>query len=161
MNVVAKLLRPTHVVLDLDVASKKRVFEQIGLIFENVQQISHTVVFDSLFSRERFGSTGLGYGVAIPHGRLKRLREATAAFVRTLNPIPFDAPDGQPVNLIFVVLVPEHATEQHLQILSELAQIFSDKSVREALVNCRDSDEAHRILTEWPPHASRQRTAAL
>lgn len=161
MNLVAKLLRPTHVVLDLDVASKKRVFEQIGLIFENAQQISHTVVFDSLFSRERFGSTGLGYGVAIPHGRLKGLREATAAFVRTLNPIPFEAPDGQPVNLIFVVLVPEHATEQHLQILSELAQIFSDKSVREALVSCRDPDEAHRILTEWPPHASRQRTAAL
>lgn len=161
MNLVAKLLRPTHVVLDLDVASKKRVFEQIGLIFENAQHISHTVVFDSLFSRERFGSTGLGYGVAIPHGRLKGLREATAAFVRTLNPIPFEAPDGQPVNLIFVVLVPEHATEQHLQILSELAQIFSDKSVREALVSCRDSDEAHRILTEWPSHASRQRTAAL
>ena len=79
MNLIAKLLRPTHVALDLDVASKKRLFEQVGLIFENAQQISHSVVFDSLFSRERFGSTGLGYGVAIPHGRLKGLREATAA----------------------------------------------------------------------------------
>lgn len=161
MNLIAKLLRPTHIFLDLDVANKKRLFEQIGLIFENAQQISHSVVFDSLFSRERFGSTGLGYGVAIPHGRLKGLKEATAAFVRTLNPIPFESPDGQPASLIFVVLVPEHANEQHLQILSELAQIFSDKSVREALATCRDVDAAHRILTEWPGHASRQRTAAL
>ena len=140
--------------------ARSACFEQIGLIFENATNLPHGC-FDSLFSRERFGSTGLGYGVAIPHGRLKRLREATAAFVRTLNPIPFDAPDGQPVNLIFVVLVPEHATEHHLQILSELAQIFSDKSVREALVSCHDPDEAHRILTEWPAHAPRQRTAAL
>ena len=161
MNLIAKLLRTSHVSLDLDVANKKRLFEQIGLIFENAQQISHSVVFDSLFSRERFGSTGLGYGVAIPHGRLKGLREATAAFVRTLNPIPFESPDGQPVNLIFVVLVPEHANEQHLQILSELAQIFSDKAVRDALATCRDVDATHRILTQWPGHAPRQRTAAL
>lgn len=161
MNLIAKLLRPTHVALDLDVASKKRLFEQVGLIFENAQQISHSVVFDSLFSRERFGSTGLGYGVAIPHGRLKGLREATAVFIRTLNPIPFESPDSQPVNLIFVVLVPDHANEQHLQILSELAQIFSDKTVRESLATCRSSDEAHRILTEWPGHAPSQRTATI
>lgn len=161
MSLIAKLLRPSHVALDLDVVNKKRLFEQIGFIFENAQQISHSVVFDSLFSRERFGSTGLGYGVAIPHGRLKGLREATAAFVRTLNPIPFESPDGQPVNLIFVVLVPEHANEQHLQILSELAQIFSDKAVRDALATCHDVVEAHRILTQWPGHAPRQRTAAL
>ena len=161
MNLIAKLLRPSRVALDLDVASKKRLFEQIGLIFENAQQISHSVVFDSLFNRERFGSTGLGYGVAIPHGRMKGLREATAVFVRTLTPIPFESPDGLPVNLIFVVLVPDHANEQHLQILSELAQLFSDKSVRESLATCRDVDEAHRILTEWPGHAPSQRTAAL
>ena len=161
MNLIAKLLRPSRIALDLDVASKKRLFEQIGLIFENAQQISHSVVFDSLFNRERFGSTGLGYGVAIPHGRMKGLREATAVFVRTLTPIPFESPDGLPVNLIFVVLVPDHANEQHLQILSELAQLFSDKSVRESLATCRDVDEAHRILTEWPGHAPSQRTAAL
>ena len=161
MNLIAKLLRPSRVALDLDVASKKRLFEQIGLIFENAQQISHSVVFDSLFNRERFGSTGLGYGVAIPHGRMKGLREATAVFVRTLTPIPFESPDGLPVNLIFVVLVPDHANEQHLQILSELAQLFSDKSVRESLASCRNVDEAHRILTEWPGHAPSQRTAAL
>ena len=161
MNLIAKLLRTSRIALDLDVASKKRLFEQIGLIFENAQQISHSVVFDSLFNRERFGSTGLGYGVAIPHGRMKGLREATAVFVRTLTPIPFESPDGLPVNLIFVVLVPDHANEQHLQILSELAQLFSDKSVRESLATCRDVDEAHRILTEWPGHAPRQRTATL
>ncbi|MEO6024233.1 MAG: PTS IIA-like nitrogen regulatory protein PtsN [Burkholderiales bacterium] len=161
MHLISQLLHPDHIALDLDIASKKRLFEQIGLIFENTQQISHSVVFDSLLSRERLGSTGLGYGVAIPHGRLKKLRDATAVFVRTLSPIPFESPDGQPVNLIFVVLVPEHATEQHLQILSELAQVFSDPAIRGALTTCASADDAYRILTDWSSYAPRQRSAAL
>jgi nitrogen PTS system EIIA component len=162
MNSITKLLRPSRVLLDLDVASKKRVFEQAGLLFENCFEISRSVVFDSLFSRERLGSTALGYGIAIPHGRVKGMREAAGAFVRTKNPIPFDAPDGKPVTLIFVVLVPEHATEQHLQILSELAQFFSQESTREALQSAATAEEAHKLLTEWsPPYAPSQRTPAL
>jgi nitrogen PTS system EIIA component len=161
MNLITKLLRQTNIVLDLDVASKKRVFEQVGLLFENTQKISRSVVYDSLFNRERLGSTGLGHGVAIPHGRVKGLREATCAFFRTRNPIPFDAPDAEPVSLIFVILVPEHATEQHLQILSELAQMFSDKTMREALAACADGAAAYKLLTEWSPYAPSQRTAAL
>ena len=161
MNLIQKLLRQDHIALDLDVASKKRVFEHIGLMFENTQQISHTLVFDSLLNRERLGSTGLGYGVAIPHGRLKKLRDASGAFVRTLTPIPFESPDGQPVNLIFVVLVPEHATEQHLQILSELAQVFSDPAIREALNACKSAADAYQILTDWSSYAPHQRSATL
>ncbi len=91
-------------------------------------------MFDSLFAREKLGSTGLGQGIAIPHGRIKGLKEAVGAFVRMKQPIPFDAPDGQPVNLIFVLLVPDRATDLHLQILSELAQMFSDKPFRERLL---------------------------
>jgi nitrogen PTS system EIIA component len=161
MNLITKLLRAHNVVLDLDVASKKRLFEHVGTMFESTQQISATPVFDSLFNRERLGSTGLGHGVAIPHGRVKGLEEATCAFVRTLHPIAFDAPDSKPVNLIFVILVPEHATEQHLQILSELAQMFSDKTLREALAACSAAPEAYKLLTEWSPYAPSQRTAAL
>ena len=80
MNLVSRLLPPNHVLLDLDVSSKKRLFEQIGLLFENTRQIPRARVFDSLFDREKLGSTGLGYGVAIPHGRIKTLKEPVCAF---------------------------------------------------------------------------------
>lgn len=161
MNLISKLLKPESVLLDLDVGSKKRVFEQVGILLENERQIARAQVYDSLFAREKLGSTGLGHGIAIPHGRLKHGRETLAAFVRTREPIPFDAPDGNPVRLIFVVLVPEHATEVHLQILSELAQMFSEKSLRDALLACTDAAEAHRLLTDWSPYAPSVRRAAI
>ena len=161
MNLVSRLLPANHVVLDLDVSSKKRLFEQIGLLFENSRQIPRARVFDSLFDREKLGSTGLGYGIAIPHGRIKTIKEPVCAFVRTAAPIAFEAPDGQPVSLVFAMLVPEHATEAHLQILSELAQMFSDAALREALAAAPDAQAAHRLITEWSPYAPAQRTAAL
>ena len=134
MTLVAKLLAPSHVLLDLQVSSKKRLFEQAGLLFENNDGIARSLVFDSLFAREKLGSTGLGQGVAIPHGRIKGLKDAVGAFVRLAQPVPFDAPDGQPVRLVFALLVPEQATEKHLEILSELAQMFSDRALREAML---------------------------
>ena len=162
MNLISKLLQPSHVLLDLDVASKKRVFEQVGLLFENSLEIPRGTVFDSLFNRERLGSTALGHGIAIPHGRVKGLKEASCAFVRTKKPIPFDAPDARSVNLVFVILVPEHAAERHLEILSELAQMFSEESMRGALERCEAPEAAHKLLTEWsPPYATNQRPAAL
>src|ERR1700690_1156095 len=106
MNLIAKLLPPSNIVLGLDVTSKKRLFEQAGLLFENNQGVARSLVFDSLFARERLGSTGLGQGVAIPHGRIKGLKEPVAAFVRLSTPVPFDAPDGKPVAQLFVLLVP-------------------------------------------------------
>ena len=161
MNRVSRLLPLNHVLLGLDVGSKKRLFEQIGLLFENSRQIPRARVFDSLFDREKLGSTGLGYGVAIPHGRIKVLKEPVCAFVRTSAPIPFEAPDGAPVNLVFAMLVPEHATEAHLEILSELAQMFSDAELRAALASTEDIQAAHRMITEWSPYAPAQRSAAL
>jgi PTS system nitrogen regulatory IIA component len=110
MNLIAKLLPPSNILLDLDVTSKKRMLEQAGLLFENNQGVARSLVFDSLFARERLGSTGLGQGVAIPHGRIKGLKEAVGAFVRLAQPVPFDAPDGNPVKLVFLLLVPEQAT---------------------------------------------------
>lgn len=138
MTLLAKLLPTGHVLLDIDVTSKKRLFEQIGFVFENSHGISRNLVFDSLFAREKLGSTGLGQGIAIPHGRIKGLKEALGAFVRLAQPLPFDAPDGRPVTLVFVLLVPEQATEQHLQILSELAQRFSERDFRESLAKAVD-----------------------
>ncbi len=153
MNQIAKLLPIANVLLDLDVGSKKRVFERAGLLFENNHSIARSQVFDSLFAREKLGSTGLGQGVAIPHGRIKGIKDAVGALVRMREPIPFDAPDGAPVGLIFVLLVPERATDLHLQILSELAQMFSDQSFRERLRAAATEADAHRLINEWQPDA--------
>ena len=153
MNLIAQLLTPSHVIVELDATSKKRVFEQVGVLFENTLHITHNQVFDSLFAREKLGSTGLGQGVAIPHGRIKGLRDAAAAFIRMKEPIPFDAPDGRPVSLICVLLVPEKATDLHLQILSELAQMFSDKNLREGLLTGKDAIEVYQLISDWMPNA--------
>ena len=124
-------------------------------------RLARSVVFDSLFAREKLGSTGLGQGVAIPHGRIKGLKDALCAFVRLAQPVPFDAPDGAPVSLVFVLLVPEQATEKHLQILSELAQMFSDRALREAMVGAPDAGALHHLITAWQPDAAgRSRAAA-
>jgi PTS system nitrogen regulatory IIA component len=160
MSLVAKLLNVRHVALDLEVSSKTRLFEQAGLLFENLDGIARSVVFDSLFAREKLGSTGLGQGVAIPHGRIKGLKEALGAFLRLAQPVPFDSPDGAPVTLAFVLLVPEKATEKHLQILSELAQMFSDKALREAMGRAADAAALYELIAAWQPDAAGQRRAA-
>jgi PTS system nitrogen regulatory IIA component len=159
MSLVAKLLPPANVLLDLQVSSKKRLFEQVGLMFENHNGIARSLVFDSLFARERLGSTGLGQGVAIPHGRIKGLKDALGAFVRLAQPVPFDAPDPKPVTLLFVLLVPEQATEKHLQILSELAQMFSDRALRDAMTGAADAAALHQLIAAWQPDAAGQRQA--
>ena len=151
MNRLAKLLPLDKVVLGLSVTSKKRVFEQAGLIFENNNGIARSVVTDNLFARERLGSTGLGEGVAIPHGRIKGLKQPLAAFVRLAEPIPFESPDGQPVGLLIFLLVPEQATQQHLEILSEIAQLLSDRDARDHLNTEPDALSIHSFLTQWEP----------
>jgi len=150
MSLIAKLLAPSHVVADLPASSKKRLFEQAGLLFENHDGIARSLVFDSLFAREKLGSTG----------RIKNLKEALGAFLRLALPVPFDAPDAQPVRLAFVLLVPEKATEKHLQLLSELAQMFSDKALRESLLQAPDAATLHHLVTSWQSDASGQRRAA-
>ncbi|WP_341677225.1 PTS IIA-like nitrogen regulatory protein PtsN [Niveibacterium sp. SC-1] len=154
MNLIAPLLSPTNVVVDLEASSKKRAFEQAGLLFENHQGLARSVVYDSLFAREKLGSTGLGQGIAIPHGRIKGLRDAVGAFIRLAQPVQFEAPDGKPVGMLFVLLVPEAATEYHLRLLSELAQMFSDRGFRDALSQATDANEAHTLFVNWSANAA-------
>lgn len=149
MNLISKILPAENIALDAESTSKKRVFERAGILFENQLHVARSEVFDSLFAREKLGSTGLGQGVAIPHGRVKGLRDAAAAFFKLETAIPFDAPDGLPVNLIFVLLVPERATDLHLQILGELAQMFSDKTFREQLQESSDPAFIHQLFANW------------
>jgi len=161
MSLISDLLPAENVVIDADASSKKRVFEQAGLLFENNQGIGRSDVFDSLFSRERLGSTGLGQGIAIPHGRIKGLKNAAGAFFRLNEPVQFDAPDGRPVAMLFVLLVPEQANEHHLKLLSELAQMFSDSGFRERLLDAPDVAAVHKLFTEWGSNEADQRRAAV
>ncbi|KAF0103003.1 MAG: PTS system nitrogen regulatory IIA component [bacterium] len=151
MNLVSPLLKPANVLADFDTSSKKRLFEQAGQMFQASHGVSGTEVFDSLFSREKLGSTALGYGIAIPHGRLKHLKETACAFLRLKTPADFDAPDQQPVDLVFILLAPAAATDVHLQILGELAAMFSDEDFRARLRAAPDAAALHRLITEWTP----------
>lgn len=154
MNNLSKILSLENVQLDLEVSSKKRAFEQAGLIFENNCGIARSTVSDNLFARERLGSTGLGHGVAVPHGRIKgmkSLKTPLAAFVRLAEPIPFESPDGKPVSLLFFLLIPDHVTQQHLEILSEIAEMFSDDAFRTALSTDTDPQSVYSRIIHWQP----------
>ena len=153
MSQIALLLPAGNILLDLDAGSKARLFDEVGALVEAKQGLSGKTVVDSLLAREKLGSTGLGQGIAIPHGRIRGLKEALGAFVRLKSPIPFDAPDGKPVAQVFVLLVPEQATEQHLQLLSELAQMFSDNRFRENLAGSTDAAGLHSVFERWEADA--------
>ena len=147
MGLLARILPPGNVLCGLDAGSKAQLFEEAGRLFENNLQLPRKKVIDSLATREKLGSTGLGYGFAIPHGRIKGLSTATGAFFRLRTPISFDAPDGQPVSMLFILLAPEQATDLHLQILGELAQMFSNRQLREKLLASDNPAEIHHLLT--------------
>ena len=149
MNRLASILSVPQVLVHVDVSSKKRAFEEAGLLFENLHGLSRALVTDSLFSRERLGSTGLGHGVAIPHGRIKGLKSPMAAVFQLARPIGFEAPDELPVNLMIFLLVPEAATQKHLEILSEIAEMLSDTSLRDTLNTSPSAADLHRLISEW------------
>ena len=151
MNRLASILSPAQVQAQVDVTSKKRAFEEAGLLFENLHGLSRALVTDSLFSRERLGSTGLGHAVAIPHGRIKGLKAPLAAVFQLANPIGFDAPDDQAVSLLIFLLVPEAATQRHLEILSEIAEMLSDRDLRERLKSEPEAGAVHRLIAAWEP----------
>ena len=151
MNRLASILPPSQVLVSVDATSKKRAFEEAGLLFENLHGLSRALITDSLFARERLGSTGLGHGVAIPHGRIKGLKNPLAAVIRLSQPIPFDAPDDEPVNLLIFLLVPEAATQRHLEILSEIAELLSDRELRERLKTEPDAQQVHALIERWQP----------
>jgi len=149
MNRLASILPAAQVLVGVDVTSKKRAFEEAGLLFENLHGLSRALIADSLFARERLGSTGLGHGVAIPHGRIKGLKAPMAAVLQLRQPIGFDAPDEQPVGLLIFLLVPEAATQKHLEILSEIAELLSDASLRERIKSAPSAEQLHTLITDW------------
>ena len=149
MNRLSQILPSTQVLVSVDATSKKRAFEEAGLLFENQHGMNRALITDSLFARERLGSTGLGHGVAIPHGRIKGLKAPMAAVFQLHTPIGFDAPDEQAVALLIFLLVPEAATQKHLEILSEIAELLSDSALREQLKSCDDAVQLHQMIASW------------
>lgn len=149
MNRLASILPASQVLVGVEATSKKRAFEEAGLLFENLHGLSRALITDSLFARERLGSTGLGHGVAIPHGRIKGLKAPMAAVLQLAQPIGFDAPDEQPVGLLIFLLVPEAATQKHLEILSEIAELLSDADLRERIKSAASVDDLHGLIANW------------
>ena len=149
MNRLSQILPPSQVLVSLEATSKKRAFEEAGLLFENQHGLNRALITDSLFARERLGSTGLGHGVAIPHGRIKGLKAPMAAVFQLHVPIGFDAPDEQAVALLIFLLVPEAATQKHLEILSEIAELLSDSALREQLKTTTDATALHQLIATW------------
>ena len=152
MNLTPRILPQSNIVLDLAVTSKKRALEQASLLFENHHGIARTAVFHSLMGRERLGSTALGHSVAVPHGRIKDLKEPCAAFIRLTEPVRFDASDDRTAKLLFVLLVPEAATQLHLDLLAEIARLMSDDDIRQKLTTETDPAVIHALLTRSESH---------
>jgi len=146
---VSEILTPARIELAMRAASKKRALEILSELIAKDTSLNSTVVFQSLIDRERIGSTGIGESIAIPHGRLKGLEQPIGAFTILEQPIDFDAIDQKPVNLIFALLVPEEATAEHLQLLAQLAKIFSNKQAKEKLLGATTPEAALMIFKEF------------
>ncbi len=144
---IADILSADRILCSLDIASKKAAIEALSeLIAGASPNISQKEVFESLLNRERLGSTGLGQGVAIPHGRLKNGSPTIAAFIQLASGVDYDAPDKQPVDLMFALLVPENSTDEHLQILAALAERFSQTTLLQQIRSESASASIHSLL---------------
>lgn len=147
---ISALLSPARVACHQDSSSKKRSLELLShLLSTDLPAFSEGELFDSLIGRERLGSTGLGHGVALPHGRIKGLDAPVAAFMSLKNGIDYDAIDNQPVDLLFALLVPEESTDEHLQILARLAAMFSDAKLCAALRKCSSGEQCLDEVNHW------------
>lgn len=148
-HTLAQLLSQDDVLLDLNVVSREDLFARVGHFVEQRYGLSASGVTAGLEAREALGSTGLGQGVAIPHGQIKGLRRAMTLYVRPTKPIPFDTPDGKAVSDVIVLLVPEWANTTHLHLLADVAQHFCDQHFREQLHTCVDAQAVCRLFVGY------------
>lgn len=151
MNQLSKLLPLANIVVEGDASDKSAALDLAAALFSAATAIDEGRIRKSLADREALGSTGLGQGVAIPHGRVRGLKQAMAAIVRLARPVAFDAPDGRPVRLLVALLVPENATQEHLEVLSELAQMLSDRPLRVALMTEPTAVAVRSLICGWEP----------
>ncbi len=143
---ISALLSPQRIFLDTEITSKIKLLELIANIVADMTQLSESGIYSGLLNRERLGSTGLGEGFAVPHARVSDLDQTVACFFRLSEPVNFEAPDNQPVDLVFTIVIPEEATEEHLMILSSLASICSRSEVCDAIRAAGSKEEIADII---------------
>jgi PTS system nitrogen regulatory IIA component len=149
MNVLSRLFTTDSINLNAQASNKAQAFENAGQYFATKLQIPSETVLSFLNAREALGSTGLGFGVAIPHGRIKGLQEPCAALFKLQTPIEFEAPDGEPVSLLLFLLVPEKATQEHLEILAVIAQLLTNPQTLDQLQNETDPEKVRDLICHW------------
>ena len=154
MNTIANYLSPEDILLDVDVPSKRELFDVVGRHMELGHALPLKSIALGLSRREQVGSTGLGQGVAIPHTRVEHLGRMVVAYLRLKSAICFEAPDGIPVSDIVVLLAPKQAAEEHLKVLADAAQMFADRNFRARLQECGDALEVKRVFDAWPMTAA-------
>ncbi len=147
---LADLLTVDRIDTGCQLSSKKRLMERItSLLLQGRAQLDRKTVLQTLIERERLGSTGIGKGVALPHGRINGLDDVIGAVVVLANPLDYDAVDNESVRLAFGLLVPAQANEQHLRILAHLARLFDDEMIRNKVFSANDNQEVFELLTTW------------
>lgn len=147
---LTEIVTAERVVAGTAVTSKKKALEELSnLLAAGAPNLSSQEVFNSLVGREKLGSTGLGHGVAIPHGRVASVERSVGAFLRLKSPVDYDSHDGNPVDLIFGLLVPQNATEAHLKHLAAVAEMFSDDAFCARLRGASDSGSLHSLLATF------------
>ena len=143
---ISALLSPQSIFIDTEITSKKKLLELIANIVADRSQLSESAIYNNLLNRERLGSTGLGQGFAVPHARVDNLDKTIGYFFRLKEAVNFEAPDDRPVDLVFTIIIPEEATEEHLVILSSLASIFSHEDVCDAIRGAGSKEEIAKII---------------
>lgn len=146
-----EILSPDRVVSQAQTTSKKRALELMSHLLSGGENAVEQEVFEGLCSRERLGTTALGHGVALPHGRMKNVQRAIGAFAQLSNGVDFDAADRQRVDLLFAIAVPEQSTEEHLQLVAQIAELFSDETMRQRLRQAKNADDVYQVLSQWSP----------
>lgn len=147
---LSEIINVNHIKNNVDIKSKKRALEELShLLAQDQNQLDFSDIFDSLISRERLGATGVGYGIAIPHCRIKNCHEITGAYIQLSEGVDFNTSDNQPVNILFALIVPEESTDEHLQVLAFLASMFSDEKIRDQLRQSTTAEETYQLLTSW------------
>jgi PTS system nitrogen regulatory IIA component len=155
MNIVGGFLSTEDVVLGITATAAKGACEEIALLAARRHHLDEELVFRALWRREQIGSTAIGHGIAIPHARIPGITKPVVFFARASVPIPFGALDRQPVSVFFMILVPEHANEEHLRILATVSEMFSEREFRNRLEAATDSTAIQRLFGQWANRPAR------
>ena len=148
------LVAPNAVLPALKVNSKKQALQELAAKAAKLTGQNERGIFETLLQREKLGSTAIGHGVAIPHGKLAKLDKLFGLFARLDRPVDFDALDGQPIDLVFVLLAPEGAGADHLKALARIARLLRDPEIARKLRDSRDAEALYAVLTLPPPQAA-------